>query len=351
LTLDTRAALPLPVGSVELPPAPRPDPPVRAVPLWVLSVGGALLVGALLAARHSLVGHSAALATFGIVFASIVIEALPFILLGAIVAAAAAVFIPERAVEGFGRLPGWLQLPSAALAGVAFPLCECGSVPVGRRLIARGVHPAAGLAFMFAAPILNPIVILSTWVAYGGGGRGAEMVGGRCGLGLLIAIALGWVAGRDAEGLRARCAVSAAEHHDEHPATGRGGRFVSHLVSDFMTMGGLLVLGAALSAGLQAAIPQNVISGVAGTFLVGTLALMAMAFVLSLCSEADAFVAISFTAFPRAAQLGFLLLGPFADMKLSVLYGAQFGTRFVARILPAVVVLVIAASLLFGAVT
>src|SRR2546423_8451695 len=135
--------------------------------------------------------RGAAAETFLLIFSSIVIEALPFILVGALASAAIAVFLPERAFGAVARLPLALQIPSAALGGFAFPVCECGSVPVARRLIARGVHPSAGVTFMLASPVINPLVLASTWVAYGGHLRGAGMVGGRASPGLLAAAAAG----------------------------------------------------------------------------------------------------------------------------------------------------------------
>jgi uncharacterized protein len=111
-----------------------------------------------------------------------------------------------------------------------------------------------------------------------------------------------------------------------------------------------LAPGAALSALLQTVVPQTILSGVAGSAILGTLALMALAFMLSLCSEADAFVATSFTAFPLGAQLGFLVLGPIADVKLAVLYEGTFRRGFVLRLLALAVPATLAGSLLFGAV-
>ena len=317
----------------------------RQVPLWAASAVLWALFGLALLARHTIVPALPALSTFGVIFASIAVEALPFILLGALVSAAMAVFVPRAVFERLGALPPALQIPGAALAGVAFPVCECGSVPVARRLIQRGVSPAAGVAFMLAAPIVNPIVIGSTWVAYGGGSRGAQMVAARSGLGLLVAMTAGAVLGRPgASLLRARPDdANAEEHHGE-----RREEFVGHLVGDFIFMGRFLILGAALSALLQTAVPQTIISGLADQTALAVLALMALAFMLSLCSEADAFVATSFTAFPLAAQLGFLVLGPVADTKLAVLYGATFRERFVVRLLVLVVPLILAGSLIVG---
>src|SRR5919109_5626824 len=118
------------------------------VPLWLVGVVFWLAVGAILLARSAGVADVPAVTTLGVIFTSIVIEALLFILLGAIVSAAIAVFVPDRAFASLARLPRALQVPGAALAGVGFPVCECGSVPVARRLLVRGLDPAAGIAFM-----------------------------------------------------------------------------------------------------------------------------------------------------------------------------------------------------------
>lgn len=294
-------------------------------------------------------GHGAAVQTFLLIFTSIAIEALPFILVGAIASAAIAVFLPEGALGSIARLPRGLQIPAAALGGFAFPVCECGSVPVARRLIARGVNPGAGIAFMLASPVLNPLVLGSTWVAYGGHARGAEMVAGRASLGLFAAALAGTVIGRTgaADLLRPRASDNEVHVHAEG-ATGRAVDFSSHLVSDFLFMGKFIVLGAALSAFVQAAVPQSVVSALGGTPVLAALSLMAVAYVLSLCSEADAFIAASFTSFSPGAQLAFLVLGPIADLKLSVLYSATFRRWFVARLLLTVVPAIVAGSLVFG---
>ncbi len=315
----------------------------RRIPLW--AAGGALwgTVIAVLAARAAGLADVDALATFGVIFTSIMVEAVPFVLIGALVSAAVAVYVPDRAFARLGRLPAALQVPGAAAAGLAFPVCECGSVPVARRLLLRGLHPAAAVTFMLAAPIFNPVVIASTWVAYGGGSQGAEMVAGRSGLGLAVAMLAGWVLAP-----RARL-IGRPEPAVERPRDRRTG-FVEHLAGDFLFMARFLALGAALSALLQTVVPQTVLSGVAGSAILATLALMGLAFMLSLCSEADAFVATSFTAFPLGAQLGFLVLGPIADVKLAVLYEATFRRGFVVALLWLSVPLILAGSLLFGAV-
>ena len=329
---------PLRAGTAE-----RPSP---VVPLWL--AGGALWAAILLvvAARAAGVADSDAIGTFGVIFTSIVVEALPFILLGAAASAAIAVFVPARLFARLGAFPTPVQVPAAALAGFAMPVCECGSVPVARRLMLRGVHPSAGIAFMLAAPILNPIVLASTWVAYGAAGRAAEMTAARAALGLLVAVVAGWTIGTRGGSILRETA------EDGTPgAHAPGGAFAEHMTSDFLFMGRFLVLGAAVAALLQTAVPQDWLASVGDAPVLGAIALMGMAVALSLCSEADAFVAVSFTAFPLGSQLAFLVLGPVVDAKLAVLYGATFRRRFVLHVLAVAAPIALAGALLFDAVT
>jgi uncharacterized membrane protein YraQ (UPF0718 family) len=318
------------------------------LPLWAASATLWLAVVAVAAARAAGVAESQVLATFGVVFVSIVVEALPFILMGAVASAVIAVFVPARVFARIGRLPHPLQVPAAAAAGLAMPVCECGSVPVARRLILRGLNPQAGIAFMLAAPVLNPIVLASTWVAYGATGSALEMTVARAALGLAVAVTGGWAIGR--AGGRDLLRPWKEDVPDDHGQGARGRAFAEHVAGDFLFMARFLVLGAAIAAALQTALPQDVLSGVAGAPVIGALALMGMAVVLSLCSEADAFVAVSFTAFPLGSQLAFLVLGPVVDAKLAVLYGATFRRRFVLRLLAIAVPIALAGALLFDGV-
>ena len=304
-----------------------------------------LVAAAVVAGRVLDVGNLDRLQTFLVIGTSIAVEALPFVLLGAAVSAAIEVFAPDRWFAAIARLPLPLQVPSVALAGLAMPVCECGSVPVARRLILRGVHPAAGVAFMLAAPVINPVVLLSTAVAYRG--RGAlEMVAGRAGLGLIVAIAAGTLIAR-AGGLR----PTPDDHHDHHHHHGGRARgFVDHLAADLLLMGKFIVLGAALAAAMQTIVPQSVFTGLLTSPLVGALVMIVLAFLLSLCSEADAFVAVSFLQFPLGAQLAFLAAGPVLDTKLAMLYGASFGRAFVVKLALIVVPIVVGGSMVFQGV-
>ena len=286
-------------------------------------------------------GRVPAIQNFLLVFSSLLIEAMPFILLGAVVSALIEVFVPQRAFDRLGRLPTRLQLPVSALAGFAFPVCECGSVPVARRLAQKGLAPGPAVAFMLAAPILNPVVIASTAIAYRGRDIFWPMVLGRAGLGLVAALTVGWVvANRTPEELL-RPRSREADEHEHEPQ--RAGSFFSHLSGDFVFMGRYLVLGAAVAAAMQTFVPQSIIGSVAQTPFLSLIAMMALAFVLSLCSESDAFVAASFVQFGVGSQLAFLVFGPMVDTKLAFLYSGTFSKGFFRT-----VVLVVAAVTFAG---
>jgi uncharacterized protein len=290
-------------------------------------------------------GRVAGVQNFILVFTSLLIEAFPFIVLGALVSAAIEVFVPAGVFERLARLPRPLQIPAAAMAGFAFPVCECGSVPVARRLASKGLSVSAAVTFMLAAPILNPVVIASTAIAYRGRDVFWAMVLGRAGLGLIAAMAMGWVVGaRSSADLLRPQAGDDGSTANGSPHEPRWRAFFGHLAGDALFMGRYLVLGAAVAAGLQTFVPQSLLDGVAGTAVVSIVAMMGLAFVLSLCSESDAFVAASFVQFGVGGQLAFLVFGPMVDTKLGFLYHGTFTRGFLRT-----VVLVVGAVTLAGA--
>jgi uncharacterized membrane protein YraQ (UPF0718 family) len=195
-------------------------------------------------------------------------------------------------------------------------------------------------------------VLLSTAVAYHGRHQFA-MVAGRATLGLVVAITVGTIVARVGGGISLRDHPGhehGHEHDHGHEHGGRARGFVDHLAADLLLMGKFIVLGAALAAAMQTIVPQSVFTGLLTSAVVGALIMIVLAFVLSLCSEADAFVAVSFIQFPLSSQLAFLAAGPVLDTKLALLYGGTFGRGFVLRIAAVIVPVVVAGSLLFGLV-
>lgn len=307
-----------------------------------LALAGLIGAGAVL--RAFTTAGIAQVQDFLLVFGSLLIEAMPFVLLGALVSATIEVFVPPSAFEKIGRLPGPLQLPAAGFAGMAFPVCECGSVPVARRLVAKGLAPSAAVTFMLAAPIVNPVVLASTFIAYRGRPIQWTMVLGRAGLGLLAAMAVGWVISRQSsvDFLKERPGDADEHHHEDGSRTAA---FFGHVSNDFLFMGKFLVMGAAVAASLQTFVPQSVVGSVAGTPVIDLLAMMLLAFLLSLCSESDAFVAASFVQFGVGAQLAFLVSGPMLDTKLAFLYTGTFSRGFFRTVLAVVAAVTLSGAL------
>ncbi|MGZ5291964.1 MAG: permease [Actinomycetota bacterium] len=325
-------------------------PSTRTVSPRTALLAAAVLVLTALGLRLADPQRVAWVRTYLVIFGSILVQALPFVMLGALAASLVEVFVPVGTLEKLGRLPRPLQLPAAALAGLAFPICECGSVPVARRLAQRGLMPSAAVTFMLAAPVLNPVVVASTVIAYRGRSTMATMVGGRFLLGMVVAIAVGWLVGDRATDRLLK--PNPEETHEHLVELGRPEArwrlFFVHLGNDFLFMGRYLILGATIAAAIQTFLPTSVLDGLAGTAVVSLLVMMALAFVLSLCSESDAFVAASFVQFGPSAQLAFLVFGPMVDLKLIALYGGTFRRGFVRTVVAGVAATTLVGALWIG---
>lgn len=295
--------------------------------------------------------------SFSLIFVSIVLEALPFMLLGSIVSGFVEVFVSKD------RLAGLLPKRRVALTfvaagmGVVFPVCECAIVPVVRRLLRKGVPLSAAVAYLLAGPIFNPVVGASTAVAYasGPGWSVIGIVGIRLAGGFLIALVVGLVMGRLFPGrtaLKEREGSNdkVAHAHDHGHPSGTGMRILSafnHGVDDFLDVGQYLVLGAFVAGFLQTLVSREAFLILAGNPLAALPAMMLLAFLLNLCSEADAFIAASFRGtLPLSAQMTFMVLGPMLDMKLILMYLTVFRKRTIVVLSLLVVALVFILMLL-----
>ncbi|WP_346622251.1 permease [Blastococcus montanus] len=277
------------------------------------------------------------------VFVAVCLQALPFLVLGVLLSAAISTFVPA---SFFARaLPGRpaAAVPVAGLAGAVLPGCECASVPVAGSLIRRGVAPAAALAFLLSAPAINPVVLVATAVAFPGQ---PEMVLARFLASVLVALVMGWLwasFGR-AAWLRVRAGHVAA------PGESRGESFRAAVQHDLLHAGGFLVVGGLTAATLSTVVPRAWLDAVAGSPVLAVLVLAALAVVLAVCSEADAFVAASLVGFSPTARLVFLVVGPAVDVKLIALQAGTFGPRFAARFAPVTLVVAVLAAVGVGAV-
>jgi uncharacterized membrane protein YraQ (UPF0718 family) len=284
---------------------------------------------------------SAAFENWGTVFLSLTLQALPFLVLGVVVSACISAFVPSSWLVRVLPARPVLAVPVAGLAGAALPGCECSSVPVAGRLVERGAPQAAALTFLLAAPAINPVVMVATAVAFPGR---PEVVAARFVASFLTAVVVGLLWSRFASGDWLQRRLLDAHVHSQ------GRAFVDSALADFLQAGGFLVMGAALVATLQSVVPRSGLDSVAGGGIVSVLALAGLAVALSICSEADAFVAAGLTQFSLTARLAFLVVGPMIDLKLIALHVGTFGRRFALRFDPLVLGVAIVVSLVVGGV-
>lgn len=281
-----------------------------------------------------------ALQTWSTIFVAMVLQALPFLVGGVLLAALISTFVTEDRLRRLTPRSPWLGVPAAGAAGVALPGCECASVPVAAGLVRRGVVPAVAFTFMLAAPAVNPVVLVSTAVAFAGR---TDMVVARFAASMATAVLVGWW-----WQWRGHAVPLLSTGGHGHPAGWRG--FAASARHDLVHAGGFLVAGAAVAAAVSALLPRPVLDAVAGSPVLAVLALAAFAFVVAMCSEADAFVAASLTMFSDTAKLVFLVVGPAMDVKLAAMGAGTFGSLFAVRFVPLVLVVATGTAVVAGAV-
>ncbi len=317
----------------------RPDKIKIAVLAAIVASVPAYLGGGFVLDRLEAFFSLARAQVFGQVLVAILLEAFPFVFLGAILSGVIEVLVPPETLARFVPRRLGARLAVAPLLSFVLPVCECGVVPVVRRLIRKGLPLEMAVVYLLAGPILNPIVIASTVMAFAQTDPWWAMPAARAGLGIVVAAAVGLavtVAGRRLPPLEAEPAPSGAH------AGGAFERVLRHAAGDFLLLGGWLLLGSVLAATAQAFVPRTVLSAVGGTPVASTAGMMALAFALNLCSEADAFVAASFVQFTFASKLGFLVLGPMLDIKLVAMYLGSLPRRVLVAVVVMVPVLVLA---------
>ena len=303
---------------------------------------------------------------FCLVFTSILLEEMPFMLVGSIAGGLMEEFVSrERMLSILPKRP-WMSAALAALAGIILPVCECAVVPIVKRLAGKGLPPQACVAYLLAAPIVNPIVAASTALAYR---MDLRVVAVRMVLGYVIALGVGLLVGRffktstpflaipaDAEE-HFNCACGHCHAHDEEehthdeaaephsPIARRLARSLRHAATDFIAIGPYLMLGALIAALATTYIDRRSFLVLGDWPFAGSALMIALAFLLNLCSQADAFVAASFNGLvPLSSQMAFMLIGPILDLKLLLMYRTLFRKRAIILIALSSLILVAVAT-------
>ncbi|NKE05921.1 permease [Mesobacillus selenatarsenatis] len=282
------------------------------------------------------------------IFLSILIEAFPFVLIGVLIAGMIQIFVTEEHISRWIPKNKYLAIVMSCSVGALFPACECGIVPIIRRLVGKGVPIAAAIGFMLTGPLINPIVIASTYMAFGNDVKIAAL---RMGLGFAIAIIVAFMVGMIFKGTQFKKSTSLPihSHSGKQSFFEKFWAMLQHSIDEFFDMAKYLIIGAFLAALVQTYMPAKTLleigSGAASSLAV----MMGLAFFLSLCSEADAFIGASFSSiFPSTSILGFLIFGPMIDLKNTLIMMSVFRFKFVMTVLALVAGTVFTILMLFG---
>ncbi len=283
--------------------------------------------------------------TWATVFLAIVVQSIPFLVLGVLLSGLISALLSEKLVARVLPRNPALAVPVAGIAGIGLPTCECAAVPVASGLARRGVPAPVALTFLLAAPAVNPAVIVSTAVAFQGR---TDMVLARFVASMLVAVIIGWIYVAVAKRVPALKMPRIRRLDHGHGGDTKAGRFVGAAWHDLLPSAGFLVIGAMIAASINVLVPLDVVETVAGQAVLAIVVLAVFAFVVALCSEADAFIAVSLTAFSDTAKLVFLVVGPAMDVKLAAMEAGQFGRSFAAQFVPLVVVVATLVASLVG---
>ncbi|REJ04982.1 permease [Microbacterium bovistercoris] len=268
---------------------------------------------------------------------SVLIEALPWVFIGVVLSIVVQVWLPSDALQRWLPRNAWARRAVLSLLGMVVPVCECGNVPFARGLMMRGLAPAEALTFLIAAPIVNPIVILTTHAAFGwdAGILVARLVGG-----FLIANLIGWIYSlhADQDGLLTERFIATCDLIEHEPGSPVR-RSLAQFLVELRAVMPALVIGSAIAGAVQVLVPREVLVAVGSNPALSIVAMMALAMTVAICSNVDAFFALSFAStFSPGAIVAFLLVGPLVDVKMLALLRTTFRWR-VLGVIVAVVLL------------
>lgn len=300
---------------------------------WALRIGVAMVAVLLLLALWTNVDDPrAAFANFTTRFLGIFIEAAPFLLLGSLVSGLIEIFVSRDTLIRLIPKNRYAATVGGTFLGMIFPVCECGVVPVARRLFVKGLPLSVGIAFLLAAPFMNPIVFASTYIAFGFG----EIFIGRFIITAVVAISIGMLFAafaRSGDALQEDVVCSIKEHQEDeaaHPHQ-RPGLLPGilgasrHATDEALDMGRFLIIGSMMAAAMQTIVPQEILLRLGEGPVLSVFFMQVLAFVLSVCSTVDSFLALAFVnTFTTGSILAFLSFGPMVDVKSTMMFLGVF---------------------------
>lgn len=277
-------------------------------------------------------------------FLAILLEGLPFIFLGTLVSGFLGTYLPKNAFERWLPKNRTLAILMSGVLGAIFPVCECAVVPVIRRLVKNGLPVSCALTYMLAAPIFNPVTAISTFKAFDN--YFPTIASARLLMGFGIAVIVGMLMARIAHEHFLKPSVKESGHDHQHPRNLTSA--MNNSLRDLMDVGLYFTIGVVLTAMMKSTVidpTSDFWKGLEGNSMLGTPLMMALAFILSLCSTSDAFIAANIGNFKYGPKLAFMVFGPMMDAKLIFLYSTVFKWKFIASLLVGLFILSWASSI------
>jgi uncharacterized membrane protein YraQ (UPF0718 family) len=306
--------------------------------------------------------ESPLLQCFSTIFISIILEALPFIIIGVFISSLIQNFISEDTIEKLIPKNKYIGVVVAASLGIFFPICDCAIVPVVRRLLKKGLPMPIGIAFMLSVPIINPVVLASTYYAFP---DAPYIVLLRGSLGWISAITIALILDKleinNTKKVHSLCnrliysndnhihthihshnsthneSECACTHHHHHHSNNKQSSLYSifeHTNDELMEVGKYIIIGAFLSSLMQTFLPEKYILSIGKGNVSSILVMMALAYMLCVCSETDAFIARTFVGrFTSGSIIAFLIFGPMIDIKNTLMLGQAFKHKFIFKLI------------------
>ncbi|CYU28473.1 permease [Streptococcus suis] len=286
----------------------------------------------------------------GAIFLSIMIEALPFVLIGALISGFIDVFITPDKVRKLLPKNKFLAILFGTFIGFIFPSCECGIVPIVNRLLEKKVPSYTAVPFLVTAPVINPIVLFATFTAFGNSLLFAlyRALGA-----IIVSLVLGIILGFFVKGPILKGNKFDHHQHDYSDKTSwqKVGFALIHAIDEFFDTGRYLVFGCLFASLVQVYIPTAVLTTIGHSPLTAILLMMLLAFLLSLCSEADAFIGASLlSSFGFAPVMAFLVIGPMVDVKNLLMMKHYFKGNFIAGFIITITLVILGYSLILGGI-
>ncbi len=286
--------------------------------------------------------------TFRTIFLSILIDALPFILIGIFISSLLQIFVSDEKIGKLFRRFKWAGFPAAIIMGIFFPVCDCAMAPICSRLTSKGVPLCFVLTFLLSAPVVNPVVITSTYYAFP---NKPEVVLMRVGLGIVIALSVGLIV-KFAEVskeyainetvLDTPCAGGYLGDFSQEGCVGKLGMLIRHAGMEFFNVASYIVVGAFITSVLQTFISVEMLSMTGISHFLELLIMLVAAVFMSVCSTSNAFIARGFSySFPMYSVVCYMVMGPMLDLKNILMLSSGFKKRFLVELFSILIVIAV----------